>query len=89
MASKYEERHRMWTTYANKELKAGRKPIKFKDYDVEPTYFNMISKQTPESRLEMKPNPKTVRTKAIESGLKAAGVDWEKDKPSTKLRRKK
>jgi len=68
---KYIERHKKYQKYANKELDAGRKPIKFKDYGIEDTYFKGMSKQTPESR------------------LKAAGINWEKDKPSAKLKRKK
>jgi len=32
MASDYIKRHKSWQKYAKKELAAGRKPIKFKDW---------------------------------------------------------
>jgi hypothetical protein len=65
------QRHRSWQKHAEKELAAGRKPVKFKDWELESVYFKGMAKQTPESR------------------LKAAGVDWEKDKPSARMRGKK
>lgn len=46
------KRHRVWQKYADKELAAGRKPTKFKDYELESTYFRGINQQTPESRLK-------------------------------------
>lgn len=49
---KYIARHRTWQKYAEKELKAGRKPIKFKNWQTEPVYFRGVSKQTAESRLK-------------------------------------
>jgi hypothetical protein len=65
------QRHRTWQKYAEREIAAGRKPVKFKDYQLESTYFRGVSKQTAESR------------------MKAAGIDWEKDKPSARLQRSK
>ena len=69
--SDYIDHHLSWQKYAKKELAAGRRPTKFKDWKVSPVYFRGVSKQTPESR------------------LKAAGIDWEKDRPSARLKRSK
>jgi hypothetical protein len=69
--SEYIDRHLSWQKYANKEIKAGRKPTKFEDWKVSPVYFKGISEQT------------------YESQLKRAGIDWEKDKPSARLKRSK
>lgn len=52
MASAYKGRHLKWQKYAEKELAAGRKPIPFKDYQLEPAYFKFINKQTTESQLK-------------------------------------
>jgi len=83
MASDYIERHKSWQKYANKEIKAGRKPVAFKHWrkelkskpkpkkKTESVYFKGIKRETPESR------------------LKRAGIDWEKDKPSARLKRGK
>lgn len=68
------QRHTTWRNYAERELKAGRKPTKFKDWQVEPTYFSMISKQTAESQLKS-------------SGLSQKEID--KFKPKKTLTRKK
>ena len=68
---KYKERHKSWQKYADKELKAGRRPTKFKDYKLQDVYMRGITSQTPESQ------------------LKAAGIDWEKEKPSARLTRSK
>lgn len=65
------KRHRVWQKYADKELAAGRRPTKFKDYKLEETYLRGVNRQS------------------IESQLKAAGIDWEKDKPSARLQRSK
>jgi hypothetical protein len=65
MASDYIKKHLSWQKYAKKELAAGRKPTKFKDWGG------------------------NKRTKDVKSGLAAASIDWEKDKPSARLKRSK
>ena len=65
------KKHKSWQNYANKQIKAGKKPIPFKDYEEAPVYYGKISQPTYESR------------------LRAAGIDWKKDKPSARLKRSK
>lgn len=55
----YEERHLTWQEYAKKELAAGRKPKKFKDWrpelkkeNQESVYFKGIKRESYESRLK-------------------------------------
>lgn len=48
----YLKRHRVWQKHAEKELAVGRKPTKFKDFELEATYFRGINKQTVESQLK-------------------------------------
>lgn len=67
----YIRRHESWQKHAKERLAKGRQPAKFKDWQVEPTYIQAMTQQTPKSQ------------------LKAAGIDWEKDKPSKRLSRKK
>lgn len=69
LSKDYIKKHKAWTAYANKELDAGRKPIKFKDYKTESVYYKGITKPT------------------YESQMKAAGVDWSKDRPTARLKR--
>ena len=45
------KKHEEWQKYANKELAAGRKPTKFKDWKTAPGYYG-VRKQTAESRLK-------------------------------------
>jgi len=71
---KYINRHRKWQAYATKELAHGRKPIKFKDYVAEALEPVYF---------------KGITRPTIEAQLKAAGVDWKKDKPTAKFKRKK
>jgi hypothetical protein len=48
----HKEKHEAWQKHAKAALKAGRKPIKFKDYEKEPVYYGKFSKPTVESRLK-------------------------------------
>ena len=52
MANNYIERHKSWQKYAEKEIKAGRKPTPFKDWQVSSVYFRGMPKQTYESKME-------------------------------------
>lgn len=45
-------KHEEWQKYANKELAAGRKPTKFKDWKTAPVYFKGIKRETTKSRLK-------------------------------------
>lgn len=47
----HKKKHEAWQKYANKELAAGRKPTKFKDWETAPVYYG-ATKQTTESRLK-------------------------------------
>ncbi len=44
-------KHEGWQKYADKELAAGRKPTKFKDWKTSPVYYG-ATKQTVESRMK-------------------------------------
>lgn len=48
-------RHKSWQEYAKKEIKAGRKPTKFKSWKTptktEDVYFRGLRKEAPESQL--------------------------------------
>jgi hypothetical protein len=68
---KYIQRHKAFQKYAEKEMNAGRRPMKFKDFKIEDVYFRGASRPT------------------YESQMKAAGIDWEKEKPSARLKRSK
>jgi hypothetical protein len=68
------QRHRTYQKYAEKEMAAGRKPTKFKDYELEPVYFRGVAKQTAESQLKS-------------SGLSQSEIDRLKAKPSARLQR--
>jgi len=78
VASAYIKRHESWQKYAKKELSLGRKPRPFKDW-----------------RKDLKPKKtesvyfKGIKKESYESRLKRAGIDWKKDKPSSKLKRSK
>ena len=65
------KKHKAWQKHAKTEMAAGRKPIKFKDYEAKTVYYGTVASGTAESR------------------LRAAGIDWKKDKPSARLKRKK
>lgn len=67
----YIARHKAYQKYAEDEMKAGRRPMKMKNFKLESVYMKNIKKPT------------------YESQLKAAGIDWEKDKPSARLKRTK
>ena len=83
MANKdYIERHRSWQKYANKEIDAGRKPLAFKRWRTD-------LKSKPKSKKTSNVYFKGIKRETTESGLKRSGLDWEKDKPSARLKRSK
>jgi len=69
----YIKRHRSWQKYAKKELAAGRKPKKFKDWK-------------PELKKENQENVyfRGIKRESIESRLKRAGVNPSRFKRSKK-----
>lgn len=71
---KYIKRHKDWQSYAKMMLKQGKKPTKFKDYK-EPKKEAVYFKH--------------IKRKSPETRLKEAGIDWDRDKPTAKLKRKK
>jgi len=66
---RYIRRHKKYQEYANKELSKGKKPIKFKDFNLDDIYYG-------HSKM------------SVESQLKSAGVDWSKNAPSKRMKRK-
>ena len=74
----YIKRHRSWQKYAKKELAAGRKPTPFKKWRTD------LKKENRESVYF-----KGIKRESYQSRLKRAGIDWEKDKPSARLKRSK
>ena len=76
--SDYIKRHKSWQKYAKKELSLGRKPRPFKNWKPE------LKKKKTESVYF-----RGIKKESYESRLKRAGIDWEKDKPSARLKRSK
>ena len=89
------ERKREYRTYINKHIKGGKPTKKLMSYAQwhEHVYEKYEKpkpkpKKTPMRRTESKPSAsKTTRTRAVERGLRKAGIDWEKDKPSKRYKR--
>lgn len=93
---KYQEgtqRKKEYARYRNTYLGTNQPVAKMQSYaQWHEDKYGKYEKKKKTSKTPMKRSksvPKTTRTKAVETGLRKAGIDWDRDKPSKKLRRSK